>query len=93
MRIDTDASRLIRDCLEMVFDILFLIVWKKTAKELSARGDIRTPECLSCSMETFDKKMKELWRSEDRDSFLRIESLRRYHLFGERVAGPLIGYC
>lgn len=93
MRIDTDASRLIRDCVEMVFDTLFLIVWKKTATELSANCDIRSAECLSCSMETFEKKMKELWRSEDRDSHLRIVSLRQYLLFGEQVAGPLIGYC
>jgi hypothetical protein len=92
MRLEEGESHAIRDLIEHIFDCFFLSVWKTTAKELSERSEPGISE-LSCKIEEFEKNSWELWRSSDRNSYFRIQSLRRYMLFGEQVAGPLIGYC
>jgi len=92
IQLEGDESNSIRAFIEHIFDYLFLSVWKITAKELSERSEPGICE-LSCKMEEFERNNWELWRSNDRDSYFRIQSFRRYMLFGEQVAGPLIGYC
>jgi hypothetical protein len=90
---ELEESQAIRAFVDHTFDSLFMNVWKKTVVELSKSNDCRSGETLSCKIEVFEKNNKELWRTYDRDSHFRIECFRRYMLFGEQVAGPLIGYC
>ncbi|MFN9915728.1 MAG: hypothetical protein ACK53L_24265, partial [Pirellulaceae bacterium] len=92
-RNELEESQAIRAFVEHIFDFLFMNVWKKSVMELLERNDCGSGETLSCKIEVFEKNNKELWRTNERDSYFRIECFRRYMLFGEQVAGPLIGYC
>ena len=83
MRNELEESQAIRAFVEHIFDFLFMNVWKKSVMELLERNDCGSGETLSCKIEVFEKNNKELWRTNERDSYFRIECFRRYMLFGE----------
>lgn len=93
MRSELEESQLIQAFVEHIFDSLFASVWKKTVRELSADDDRGSGEKLSCKLEVFEMNWIALWKSDARDAHLMIAAIHRYRLFGEQVAGPLIGYC
>ena len=92
-RLEGNEQHTLRVWIEQIFNSLFLDIWKKTASQVLNTDESENGKLLSCKVEDFQRNMDELWKSKDPDIDIRIESLHRYMLFCEQVAGPLIGYC